>query len=176
MGLNVSALNGVTSSSPFLGLNVLRQVSLFSGPFQLLNHSPVCFRITDLTPRLKLFHAHPEFSQPPPGGWGGGRLALCWTRQVAEGGDHLACFGLVLCTLMVSAALTASPGTCSLVTVISLPVSPLHGQHSALCRADLLCTTCVGSIGVWGWLCCLLVSPGRRQEGVVWPQFQAVTC
>lgn len=35
---------------------------------------------------------------------------------------------------------------------------------------------CRGRVGVWGWFCCLLVTPGRGQKWVVWPQFRTVPC
>lgn len=51
-------------SSPFLGLNILRQISLLSGPFQLLKHSPGCSRTSDLMSSLELSVLPPSPSSP----------------------------------------------------------------------------------------------------------------
>lgn len=48
------------------------------------------------------------------------------------------------------------------MTFISLPVSPLQGQHSAFCKADLLYTTHVGRLWCLGLA---LLPPGKSWQG-----------
>lgn len=131
--------------------------------------------------------SHLKLSLPrsPPGSSRRGQKGACSLSDQADGRGwraHLPWFGLVPRTLVASAALMVPPGSCSLITSISLPVSPLRGLRSAVHKAGFFCAHVWGELvfgagsGIWGWFCSLLVTPGRGQEGLVQPQFWAGPC
>ena len=91
----------VLAGSPSLGLDVLGQVSLCSGPFRLLKRSPICSRTWELMSHLTLS----RLLQAPPGAGECGLLFNLPGRWWGQG--HLPWFRSLPCVLVASATLMA---------------------------------------------------------------------
>lgn len=143
-----------------LSLKVLRQISLFSGHFQL-KYNPIHFRTWALTSHLKHSKPFPYSFSRLLQEWGEGRnLTLYWTGRLQRVSDHLPWSGLALPTLVVFCC----GGTSWLLFPDSLHFPACvtsHGPCSDLCKAGILCVEYVWGEVVLGVIllacgqCCL---------------------